>query len=124
MKKLLLIIPIVALIIVAVLVLKPNSPSTTTQNKTAAPAKASNAVSIKDFAFSPRQLTVKKGTTVTWTNTDSAAHTVTETDGQDGPDSKSLASGASYSFTFATAGTFKYLCSIHPSMTATVVVTE
>jgi len=79
---------------------------------------------IKDFAFNPASLTVKKSTSVTWTNQDSSNHTVTETDGQTGPGSGSLGQGQTYSFTFNTAGTFHYKCSIHPSMTGTVTVTE
>jgi len=85
---------------------------------------ATNQVSISDFAFSPANITVKKGTTVTWTNHDSVAHTVVETDGKTGPQSSSLANGKSYSFTFNTTGTFKYNCSIHPEMVGTVTVTE
>lgn len=92
------------------------SPSVTPQ--------ATSTVTIQDFAFSPAAITVKKGTTVTWTNKDSASHTVTETDGQDGPKSGVLEAGKSYSFTFNNAGTFKYDCSIHTSMTGTVTVTE
>jgi len=85
---------------------------------------ATNAVTIQNFAFSPASITVKKGTTVTWTNKDSAAHTVVETDGQTGPSSSMLDTGKSYTFTYNTAGTFKYHCSIHPDMTGTVTVTE
>lgn len=85
---------------------------------------ATNDVSIKDFAFSPADITVKKGTTVTWTNKDSATHTVTENDGQAGPDSGDLATGKTYSFTYGTVGTFKYHCSIHTGMIGTVTVTE
>jgi plastocyanin len=91
---------------------------------TASTPTATNSVTIKDFAFSPASITVKKGTAVTWINQDSVAHTITETDGQDGPKSQDLASGQSYSFTYNTAGTFKYDCSIHTNMTGTVTVTE
>ena len=89
----------------------------------AAPASAGgggDAVAIANFAFSPTSLTVKAGDTVTWTNQDSTAHTVTADDGSF--DSKNVAAGASFSQTFATAGTFAYHCTIHPTMTATVVV--
>jgi plastocyanin len=105
-----------------------NSASTTQTSKSQAstnPAPvAANAVTIQNFAFSPASITVKKGTTVTWTNQDSTAHTVTETDGQDGPKSQDLDNGQTYSFTYNTAGTFKYHCSIHSDMTGTVTVTE
>jgi plastocyanin len=78
------------------------------------------AVTIKDFAFAPGSITVAAGTTVTWTNQDSASHTVTADDGSF--DSKALATGATFSQTFPTAGSFTYHCAIHTSMTATVVV--
>ncbi|MFA5004271.1 MAG: cupredoxin family copper-binding protein [Candidatus Saccharimonadales bacterium] len=99
-----------------------NMPASSTQNSSN--PTATGSVTIEGFAFSPADITVKKGSTVTWTNKDSATHTVTENDGQTGPDSGNLANGKSYSFTFATTGTFKYHCAIHPSMTGTVTVTE
>lgn len=86
--------------------------------------EATNSVSIANFAFSPAAITVKKGVTVTWTNNDSTTHTVTEMDNQDGPNSGNVAPGKTYTFTYNTTGTFKYRCSIHPSMTGTVTVTE
>ena len=82
-----------------------------------------NTVAIKDFAFAPASTTVKKGTTVTWTNSDQDPHTVTST-GSGGPlRSPTLQTGQSYQYTFDTPGTFEYLCTIHPFMTATVTVT-
>jgi plastocyanin len=86
-------------------------------------AVATNSVSIADFAFSPANITVKKGTAVTWTNNDSAQHTVTG-DADGGPHSQPLSKGDSYTFTFNTAGTFSYHCSFHSNMTGKVVVTE
>jgi plastocyanin len=82
---------------------------------------ATNAVAIQNFAFSPAILTVKVGTTVTWTNRDQDAHTTTATSG--GFQSPTLNTGQSYQYTFTTPGRFEYLCTIHPFMTATVVVT-
>ncbi|MCQ4079371.1 plastocyanin/azurin family copper-binding protein [Streptomyces sp. RB6PN25] len=85
---------------------------------------AGNAVSIKNFAFSPAVLKVKVGTTVTWTNQDGDAHTVTSA-GSGGPlKSAPLTTGATYSYTFTKPGTYAYFCSIHPFMTATVEVTR
>jgi plastocyanin len=78
------------------------------------------AVSIVDFAFQPASIEVATGGTVTWTNTGQAPHTVTADDGSF--DSGTLAPGATFSQTFATAGTFTYHCNIHPQMTATVIV--
>lgn len=81
-----------------------------------------DTVSIKNFAFSPVNISVKAGTKVTWTNNDSASHTVTETDGKTGPSSGNLSNGDSYSFTFTKPGIYHYDCSIHPNMTGTVTV--
>jgi plastocyanin len=75
---------------------------------------------LKDFSFQPANMEVKVGTKVTWRNEDTAQHTVTSDDGAF--TSPALDSGATYSFTFASAGTFKYHCSIHPSMVGQVVV--
>ncbi len=78
------------------------------------------AVTIDNFRFAPRTLTVKAGTTVTWTNRDDMPHTVVST-------AKAFASEAldtdqTFTHTFAEAGTFDYFCSIHPRMTGRVVV--
>lgn len=101
-----------------------NQAKTSTDTSKAAAPQAVDKVSITNFRFSPAAITVKKGTTVTWTNNDSATHTVTETDTLSGPKSSSLAKGQSYEFTFASAGTYHYNCSIHPNMVGTVTVTE
>jgi hypothetical protein len=79
-------------------------------------------VSIVDFAFQPNSLEVTTGSTVTWTNTGAATHTVTADDGSF--DSGNLAPGATFSQTFDTAGTFAYHCNIHPNMTGTIVVSD
>ena len=86
----------------------------------AAPATGGSAVSLANYAFSPTSLTVAAGTTVTWTNNDTAAHTVTADDGSF--DSGNLAPGATFTFTFATAGSVAYHCNYHPNMVATIVV--
>lgn len=109
---------------------KNNTPTTTTMDMSGSTSSNSSApvatdkVTIQNFAFSPADITVKKGTAVTWTNSDSVTHTVTENDSQTGPNSGDLASGKSYSFTFNTTGTFHYHCSIHPEMVGTVTVTN
>jgi plastocyanin len=96
-------------------------PDTSGAPAPAAAPVASSSVTIKGFAFSPAAITVKVGTTVTWTNMDQDAHTVTAKDGSFG--SQALDTSASYKFTFTKPGTYDYLCTIHPFMTATVVVT-
>jgi plastocyanin len=96
-------------------------PMSAPASTTAAAPVATNTVAIKGFAFSPASITVKVGTTVTWTNSDQDAHTVTATGGAFG--SQALDTGKAFTFTFTKAGTYNYLCTIHPFMTATVVVT-
>ncbi len=73
------------------------------------------------FRFSPSSITVAAGDTVTWTNNGSASegHDVS---GSGGLGSGTLHSGQSYSHTFASPGTFSYICSIHPFMKGTVTV--
>lgn len=80
------------------------------------------AVSISDFKFNPATLTVPVGTTVTWTNQDAEPHTVAAKDGSF--HSPGMDSHGTYSFTFATPGSYDYICSIHPFMAGTVVVTK
>jgi plastocyanin len=79
-----------------------------------------NEVWIQDMAFNPSSITISAGTTITWTNKDAVAHTVTSDSGLF--DSGTIGSGKTYSRTFDTAGTFSYHCSIHPAMTAKVIV--
>jgi plastocyanin len=106
-------LPLVALLALGWLALTAVSPS---------PARAqAQAVAIVDFAFDPATLEVPVGTTVTWTNQGAAPHTVTADDGTF--DSGTLQPGGTFSMTFDTPGTFTYHCEIHPSMTATIVVT-
>jgi plastocyanin len=85
-------------------------------------AVAGDQVTIDNFAFAPATLTVKAGTTVTWTNKDEEPHTVAASDGSF--HSPGMGTGATFTHTFSTAGTFDYVCSIHPSMHGTVVVTQ
>jgi len=85
-----------------------------------AAAQGSASVDIVDFAFDPSSVAVDAGATVTWTNQDSTAHTVTADDGSF--DSGTLDAGASFSFTFTSAGTVSYHCSIHPNMVGSVTI--
>jgi amicyanin len=78
-------------------------------------------VSIDNFTFSPPKLTVKAGTTVTWTNKDDIPHGIAAT-GNAFARSNALDTDNSYSFTFTTPGTYQYFCYIHPHMTGTIVV--
>jgi amicyanin len=84
-------------------------------------AVATQSVRIKNFAFSPAVITVKAGSTVVWTNSDGIQHDVTFNGG--GIASSVLNHNDTFSHTFLTAGTYQYICSIHPFMHGTVIVT-
>jgi amicyanin len=79
------------------------------------------AVSIDNFTFTPPSLTVKAGTTVTWTNRDDIPHGIASSNNAFAK-SKALDTDDSYSFTFTTPGTYQYFCYVHPHMVGTVVV--
>ena len=79
--------------------------------------------------FIPNPVTIAMGGTVTWENTDNAAHTVTSGSATDGPDgvfdsSLIMAGGATFSHTFDDAGTYDYFCMVHPWMAGTVIVED
>ena len=78
------------------------------------------AVHIDNFVFEPGRVTVKVGTTVTWTNHDDIPHTVASKDRAF--KSKVMDTDESYSFTFSTPGEYSYFCSLHPHMVGTIVV--
>jgi amicyanin len=84
----------------------------------AAPA---DAVSIDNFTFNPTPLTVKAGTTVTWTNKDDIPHGIASSTNAFAK-SRALDTDQSFSFTFTTPGTYQYFCYVHPHMVGTVVV--
>jgi amicyanin len=77
-------------------------------------------IEIKAHAFGTPEVTVRPGTTVTWVNHDDDVHTVTST--ADVFKSPGLDTNESYSYTFATPGTYTYFCTLHPLMTGKVVV--
>ena len=87
-----------------------------------AAAQAAKTVRIENFTFSPPVLTVKAGTTVTWTNSDDIPHNVVAKNGAFR--SKVLDTGDSFSFAFRTAGEFVYFCGLHPHMVGKIVVTR
>lgn len=95
-------------------------PATAPRAAPKARAAGSQAVPIQGFAFKPATVTVNEGDTVTWTNQDTAPHTATASDGSF--DTGNLEKGASGSHKFSQAGSFAYICSIHPNMKGTVVV--
>jgi len=105
----------------------PSSPAAPTPSPTPSPVGSSPSITIPagaatlgNRAFSPDDLSVAAGTTVTWVNTDSVSHT--STSNASGWDSGIVSPGGQFSVAFPTAGTFAYHCAIHPGMVGTVVV--
>ena len=88
----------------------------------AAEAKPAATVVIDNCSFSPAQLSVAAGSTVTWENHDDMPHTIVNDATPREFKSAPLDSGDHFSQTFAKPGTYKYFCSIHPHMTGTIVV--
>jgi plastocyanin len=109
-----------------------NSGNGTTPVATNTPAGSGSGTTVmimtdssNPFAFSPTTLTIKAGTTVVWKNVTSVAHTVTSDDGKsfDSGSSNPIApQSGTYSFKFATPGTYAYHCTFHPFMKATIIV--
>ncbi len=129
MRKYLLIIGILAVLFIAGCANQQTSTTTQTQatgNQGSdqpmipAPGSKTAKVAIQNFAYSPADITVQKGTTVTWTNLDSVQHTVTSDTGLF--DSGRLSQDQVWSYTFNDAGTFSYHCTVHPNMKGTVTV--
>ena len=106
------------------------APTNTVPAPTNTPSGSQAAVSVigsggaySSYSFSPSSMSIKAGTTVTWTDKTDAPHTVTSDAGDPASFNGSLGSnGATFSFTFTTPGTYKYHCSVHPYMTATITV--
>jgi plastocyanin len=103
--------------------------ATTTEEQTdteaAKPQASGDAVTvdIKDIKFVPHDVTVKAGTTITWTNSDQVPHTVTKTGGPGGEfDSGNVAPGDTFELTADVKGTVKYVCEIHPGQDGTFTV--
>ncbi|HEV2250976.1 MAG TPA: plastocyanin/azurin family copper-binding protein [Candidatus Limnocylindria bacterium] len=116
--------PIIALVGIAALGSACGSSGTSAPAAaTAAPAAAALNVDVQGFKF-PANLDVARGTKVTWTNKDTAAHTVTSgtRPTKDGRFDGQLPAAATFSFTFTEAGTYQYFCSIHSSMNGTITV--
>jgi plastocyanin len=86
----------------------------------AAAQDATNVITIDNFTFSPKELTVAVGTTVKWVNHDDIPHLVVENNRTFR--SKALDTNDSYSYTFTSAGAFDYFCALHPHMVGQVIV--
>jgi len=98
----------------------PEEPARKRKDRTSARAAANGSVTIADFAFTPAQITIDEGDTVTWTNKGPTAHSATAPDGSF--DTGIFPAGQSRSQTFNDAGTFSYICTPHPNMHGTIVV--
>lgn len=121
MKKILIIVGIIAILGLAYwYFMKQYQAPTATQTTPSQtqPVVVPNTININNFSFTPDQITVKVGTTVTWINFDSVQHTVVSSLFT----SPVLAQGDSFTYTFKSSGTVNYNCSIHPTMTGQVVV--
>ncbi len=117
-----------AVLLVAGLMLGTTGGAATARENLARPVKVQRVatattkkVTIIDFAFSPKKITISKGTRVKWANTGSVGHTSTSTTGK--WDSGTIAAGDSFSRVFKKAGTFLYHCTIHSSMKGKITVT-
>jgi plastocyanin len=114
---------VVVVLAVAILAMSMNNKTPTTSNTTASSGPVK--VSLANYMFTPMSSTIKVGTTITWTNTDSVHHSVTAvTASKYAPSSPLLAQNQSYSFKFTKAGTYAIYCEIHPYMHETVTVTN
>jgi plastocyanin len=90
--------------------------------KPAPPASdaASYTINIKDFMFTPRNLTIPVGSKVTWTNKDEEPHKVAEVNNVFA--SRPLDTDEGFTYEFKTAGKYQYFCTVHPRMTGTIIV--
>ena len=125
MKKLLFAV-LIGTLLVAGCTQSGGNPPVTAGNDSV-PVGSDHAVKIAGFAFDPKEITIKKGDTITWMNDDAAPHDVasdphpTHTD-LPGLRSGTLQSGQSYTFQFVKVGTWGYHCHLHPTMKGTVIV--
>jgi plastocyanin len=88
-----------------------------------APAHAQDAkITIDNFAFTPAEITVSTGTTVSWVNRDDIPHTITDAADPREFKSSPLDTGDGFTHVFSKPGTYHYFCSLHPHMQGTVVV--
>jgi plastocyanin len=97
-------------------------PSADPPASSAATAPTQAKISIDNFSFKPKALSVAVGATVTWVNHDDVPHTATSAGDQIVFDSKALDTDDTFSFTFTKPGTYRYYCKVHSHMTGTVVV--
>jgi plastocyanin len=119
MKKFI-VLAIILMLSAALLVGVSGCSTSKTTALTTVTSTSGNDVSIVNFSFTPETRTVSVGTTVTWTNNDSATHHVASDTGVF--DSGDMSQNATFSFTFNNTGTFHYHCTIHTYMKGTIIV--
>src|SRR5437763_1420450 len=113
----------IALLFLAVMALglsckkSSSSPSNNNNNN-----NSGYSVAMQNNVFSPSSITIPVNSTVTWTNKDGYAHTVTSTSSNEQYDSGNINAGSTFSHKFSSTGTFTYKCTIHAGMTGTVIV--
>jgi len=90
--------------------------------KASGTVSAEPAVQIVNFTFKPPALTVKAGTTVKWTNEDTAIHSIKDTSPLATPVSPELGKGSTFSISYGQPGTYSYICGIHQYMSGSVQV--
>ena len=115
-NKIQLIFIVAAMVLASVGCKKDNAQPYSSSN----PSPGANEVWIQNMAFYPSSITVAVNTTIKWTNKDAVTHTATSNNGVF--DSGSISDGGTYSYHFSTPGTYAYHCTLHPHMTATVIV--
>lgn len=86
------------------------------------PLAAPAVVEISDLAFGPKELTIPRGTAVQWINHDDEPHTIVSSDNPKVFRSPTLDTGDKFAFVFKEPGTYRYFCSVHPHMMATIIV--
>jgi plastocyanin len=96
-------------------------PPTATEAPTEAPLEGDVFIDIANQKFNESSVTIRVGTTVTWTNNDDSEHTVTA---DEGLFDTSVIDGGTFSFTFTEAGEFPYHCEIHRGMQGEIIVVE
>ena len=99
------------------------APATSTPAAAPAAGGGTVAVSMKNIQFSPTSVTAKVGQTIKWTNDDSVDHNVTAKSGATFT-SSTFGQGKTYSYKATKAGTISYVCTIHPGMVGTIIVTK
>jgi len=120
MKKSLIVIGLIIILLIGggIFLFMQSSQKSSSENNSTTP---SANIEIRSFAFVPSEITINVGNTLTWVNNDLVPHTITSDSGTE-LNSPTLSKGKTFSYTFNTAGTYEYHCSIHSSMKGKIIV--